>query len=410
MSIEHLIHPLNVQVINDPTFFHKPQPHISCLHCYQPCNRGPPVPLPTDSDIHTGQAHPRDAAHFTYTVTNVRKLYCDIHCAKAASTDQNLWWVMCTRLYGVENPLLVRTALPSWTLEQFGGLLSIDQFNEWKLNGTITGVVPPKTMERDSDISESERLVGEWMDMKTWQQTQNRFFQYRFRDDDSFFRTPQPGNTKLACWNCTHSLAHIEPRPAVLDYDEDLDDAKTCQGFFCGPACRLSYIIRLSGQLLKIRISWNQVFYSLYFYGGMPLEENRSPCRRLLAKFGGPLTINQFRIDTVLLNNPYILVREPPIRTFPVLASLNTQGMYVLNYQTHSWHVLNLMRKGNKGKDQPQNYDGDEFGLGTTMFPAVYHTTPAGGEGNKLHFVLLTIEQKQVMQSNDDVLQEMLVR
>jgi hypothetical protein len=133
--------------------------------------------------------------------------------------------------------------------------------------------------------------------------------------------------------------------------------------------------MRLSGPRFKLRLYWNQKFYSDYFGQDRIFKSQLAPSRRLLQQFGGSMTIEQFR-EWPLRNDYHQLpriIREPPFHGFGDLFAVwnDTKQAYKLVFQDHRCHVLSFIDK--KRIKHPFQLNGDEFEQNTRHFSKVLY-------------------------------------
>jgi len=396
---EYIIHPLSRLILHDPEFFNKARPELHCLHCFGACDHGPVCGTPVMvQDTKLGSALAREALHIHASTMHIHKCYCDRHCELAVSCTPNLTNLMNAEVYqmGIEC-LQVIPALPPWTLIEFGGVLTRMQYQEWKVrSGAIAGF---GDFSRDCKTNPETALRKMCMLLTPY----NRFHKFVFQREtaDKIWDTGLAADTQLICWNCSYSLANCIPTTAVLEYDIDTETALECEGLFHDVACKMSYVIRLNGQLTKLRIFWNKHFDSLQFWQGRPLEAHKAPARRLLTKFGGFLSFEEF----ISPKNPYRLVHEPPVQDFNCYATKNQQGHYVIYEDKLEFNILTLLktRKPNDPEGQEFKMNGDEYQAGVEYFPKVFHIVQ-GNRNFRLHFVMMVIPMKVEMKSNEEIM------
>lgn len=369
----YFVHPLTVQVNQDPDFFNKPHPDIHCLHCNGTFTDEPLVSIPIrHTDTKLGQSHSRESKYINHDTMHVHHLYC-LNCARLIGIQHApaLFNQMLAQTYEFKIDFLkielleILPSLPFWTLEEFGGPLKRIQYEEWKKTGKITGIAD---YSKYINLGEVDKA---WRKMFMLLKDKNKYYNFKFDPNDKFWFEPQPKDSKKKCWNCYGSLAGIKPVPCVLDYNEDTEVAEQCEGFFCFARCRYSYALRKDGQLAKVRAYWNTQVYSKYFENGRAIVEIKAPSRRLLKRFGGFLSDEMFRSP----KNKFQRIREPPINDFPFFAR-SIKNMYYICDETHTWNCLNLMRttttttstidnNNNSFQDQSQK----KLDLPTTLAP-----------------------------------------
>jgi hypothetical protein len=401
----YLLHPLSERIFRDKEFFNRAQPDLDCLHCFGPIDLHPPVGTPVlVQDIKLGSAHAREREHLNHDTMHVHKLYCDLHCQLAVSTTQNLSNLMLAKVYGFGIRFLdIVAALPFWTLIEFGGPLTRQQFRQWKEERKLSQV-HIISGNKDFDFSQIANREEAWNCAVLELSRLCPYFQFVFEPSNPFWFESLPANTRYCCWNCGHSLANIAPTTAVWEFNEETETASQCDGFFHATACKLSYIIRRNGQLTKLRVFWNKQFDSIFFYQRRTLDAQRAPARRLLKRFGGPLSIDEF-LDP---NQPFKCVYGPPIQDFEMTAALNDHGLYVIaeNAQ-YSYEVLELMRSDGKMLQKSFQMNGDEYQNGTEYFAKKFHIVNSNVRF-KLHYTIMVIPVQVHMKSNDEIMSRLI--
>lgn len=397
---DYIIHPLSIRISQDVDFFNKPQPDLHCLHCFGSIELHAPVGTPVQiQDTKLGSAHSREAAFLNHDTMHIHKLYCDIHCQLATSVTPNLTNLMLAKVYRFGLKCLdIRPALPFWTLIEFGGPLTRNQFRQWKEQGKITEFINHNGQRVILDYSQVHDVVQALREATLYLQSYNRFSKFVFDRNDPIWFQPLPENTRLCCWNCSYSLRGVAPTTAVLEYNTEMECATHCEGMFHDTSCKLSYVIRKNGQLTKLRLHQNKHFDSIQFYNGRTLHAQRAPARRLLKKFGGWLSIEQY-LDP---NQKYRLIQETPIQDFEVSASLTDEGLYIIENEYTEWDVLDLMRTDNNG-----NGHRTKFSQNTKYFPKVFHEVNHNNNF-KLHFTIMVIPIQIHMKSNEEIMSRLI--
>ena len=102
---------------------------------------------------------------------------------------------------------------------------------------------------------------------------------------------PWPSGSDLLCWHCSHAFSTV-PVPAITRYHERAKLAEVC-GNFCSWACAKRYMMTSGLQ------SGCTALYKLYSHAGGKGELVAAPPRETLACYGGHLTIDQFRTNTL---------------------------------------------------------------------------------------------------------------
>lgn len=123
------------------------------------------------------------------------------------------------------------------------------------------------------------------------------------------FEGDWPSKTHLACWYCTETFTTI-PVPAVESHDPETD-IYTVFGIFCTPGCLLSYLLDQGLQHNTRRMMYNQ--YMLRKVFGLQGLIKPSPHQSELQKFGGRLTIHEFRgcpTQRQLVSPPFVPMQQ----------------------------------------------------------------------------------------------------
>lgn len=88
-------------------------------------------------------------------------------------------------------------------------------------------------------------------------------------------------------------------------------------GCFCSFNCALSYIMNMNDGKISIRIALIKKLYSIVFPKAPPLV--MSPQREMLKKFGGTLTIKEFRDKNILLTKEFTMSIPPLYPLLPII-------------------------------------------------------------------------------------------
>lgn len=120
--------------------------------------------------------------------------------------------------------------------------------------------------------------------------------------------------TNVACWWCSYNFDTL---PCFIP-DRYFNNTYYVFGCFCTYSCAMAYNINMNDSRNSTRTSLIKKLY-LEIFGNtenMPV----APERELLEKFGGPLTIQQFR-DSALLCKKEYKMQIPPL--IPLLSSID---------------------------------------------------------------------------------------
>jgi hypothetical protein len=112
-------------------------------------------------------------------------------------------------------------------------------------------------------------------------------------------------NTK--CWWCKNSFNTTAVQLPELYFE----DKFYCTGNFCSYNCALSYNIDTNDNVWKRSSLLNLLYYKTY---DEPKSIIASPDWKLLKEYGGYLTIEEFRKNSIINNEDYTLL-HPPLET-----------------------------------------------------------------------------------------------
>ena len=111
-----------------------------------------------------------------------------------------------------------------------------------------------------------------------------------------------PKKTSISCWYCTEPFECV-PKSIPVGYKNNIWNVK---GVFCSFECAKSYLVREYPNYEEQIILLN-IFASTFFGYTEPIQ--MSPKVETLSKFGGGLSIDEFRskcrLDTTLVEPPY---------------------------------------------------------------------------------------------------------
>ena len=129
----------------------------------------------------------------------------------------------------------------------------------------------------------------------------------QFEDVNS--KNTWPENTDIHCWWCCHSF---ENSPKTLPYKYDsITKRFRVMGYFCSWECVKAYNLDITDARVGQRNSYlSQMILQIY---GSLLTIKSAPPRQALTKFGGYLSIEEFRDSTndkliKLINPPFLLI------------------------------------------------------------------------------------------------------
>jgi hypothetical protein len=126
----------------------------------------------------------------------------------------------------------------------------------------------------------------------------------------SFTKWPQ--KTKIACMHCCEGFSTV-PVPAVRKYDE-VKNIYFVYGIFCSLNCAKSYIIEHEGSISTIRLMYfNHMCRHVY---NVKDAIRPAPPKIRLKKFGGTLTLKEFRLKSKMITTK--IVKFPFVQTLTV--------------------------------------------------------------------------------------------
>ena len=114
-------------------------------------------------------------------------------------------------------------------------------------------------------------------------------------------------DSQTKCWWCKNNFKS----PAVGIPEIYFEDKFHCFGHFCSYNCALSYNINSGDNVWKRTSLLNLLYYKTY---NKPVKIKSAPDWRNLKEFGGVLTIDQFRKNSIVNTSEFTLL-HPPIET-----------------------------------------------------------------------------------------------
>lgn len=390
MATKHLLHPCNHIVRADPEYLNKPN-KMPCAHCWEPCTGAPPIPLPISHDGDTFRVH------------NTR-FACDIYCAAAKTKNLPLLYEMLQFVYEMEDlhERLV-PALPIFALQEYGGVLTRDEFHAFK-------------HKKNATTEEREHIINA-----------NPFKAYVFKSDDPLWRTTV---CPFHCMHCRYPIGSRVPVPGIDHYDKQRDQYHLT-GLYCTIACAYRAIGLRRGHKCDERLSWFDQFIGRYRAQGRAVELKRAPSLRLLVDYHGPYTIDHFRAATPL----FMLVQEPPFADYPFTAVRDTAtGFDAIDLNKRQYklevdllHVTQNAAASTKPTAKQEQFsanwasymmqeelDDDEeddyYLLAHRMHPVYHHVNTVNGRRStyRIHIVLAVIVQTIETCSTQDLLRQIV--
>jgi hypothetical protein len=120
--------------------------------------------------------------------------------------------------------------------------------------------------------------------------------------------------TDIACWYCSYNFNTI---PCFLP-DRYYESTFYVFGCFCTYSCVMAYNLAMNDSRSSSRISLIKLLYSKIFSTSADAIP-KAPERELLQKFGGPLSIEEFRNSALLCKKEFKLALPPMIPLIPVM-------------------------------------------------------------------------------------------
>ena len=114
-----------------------------------------------------------------------------------------------------------------------------------------------------------------------------------------------PERSELCCWHCTEPFG---TQPIGIPAGADADGRVACDGNFCSYACALAYTFAFKTSHMQYKTRQLLVQAASDIHGITELRA--APPMLALQKFGGPLTIAEFRatgqLHSVVVNPPFV--------------------------------------------------------------------------------------------------------
>tara|TARA_Y100000782_G_scaffold3064_1_gene3528 strand:+ start:605 stop:1618 length:1014 start_codon:yes stop_codon:yes gene_type:complete len=133
--------------------------------------------------------------------------------------------------------------------------------------------------------------------------------------------SPIGKTNNISCWYCTHSFN----TPAYF-LPDTIHDGKCCvMGCFCSPNCAAAYNVRRINDY-KV-FERNSLLKKLYNIETLAL----SPKPEVLQKFGGPISIDEFRSNNITNKKEYNFILPPLVSIIPLVEEGNYSRYKSLN-------------------------------------------------------------------------------
>ena len=152
----------------------------------------------------------------------------------------------------------------------------------------------------DSDItSEIGRIEKDMLKLRT------KLLKLTKNNDIEIFKSSFSCDTK--CWWCKNAF----DAPAVGLPELYFENKFYCIGHFCSYNCALSYNIDINENVWKRTSLLNLLYYNTY---DTNIAITAAPDWKQLKEYGGNLTIEDFRTNSIINNHSYTLL-HPPLET-----------------------------------------------------------------------------------------------
>ena len=122
--------------------------------------------------------------------------------------------------------------------------------------------------------------------------------------------------TDISCWWCAHNF---DTMPCFIP-DRYFNEKFYVFGCFCTYNCAMAYNLSMNDYRVSLRISLIKKLFSKIFSNMDQISV--APPKELLKKFGGYLSIEEFRDKTMLCKKEYKLSLPPLIHLLPVVEEI----------------------------------------------------------------------------------------
>lgn len=162
----------------------------------------------------------------------------------------------------------------------------------------------------------------------------------KYKDANDFSKLPE--SVDIACFWCTETF---ENQPCVIPEREEAALYKV-YGNFCCPECALSYLLQES---LDSHVRWERMSLLHRLYSDLyPNRIFPAPPRDSLKKFGGPMTIEQYR-NTIYSKQVRVDIQMPPLVS--ILGTMDTKPIdfYDANTKGNAVTIHDRISKAEEG-------------------------------------------------------------
>lgn len=123
-----------------------------------------------------------------------------------------------------------------------------------------------------------------------------------------------PEKTVISCWWCTMTFDSI---PVYIP-ESYFNDTFSVFGCFCSFNCAAAYNLDMNDYKVKERNSLLMMLATIYYKKSVK-EFTIAPRREILEKFGGILTINEYRKNFYICSKEYRLIMPPMSSVIPLI-------------------------------------------------------------------------------------------
>ncbi|ARF09343.1 hypothetical protein Catovirus_2_292 [Catovirus CTV1] len=149
--------------------------------------------------------------------------------------------------------------------------------------------------------------------------------------DNNSGKTIIAEKTNIVCWWCTYNFDSI---PCFIPEKHD-NDKYYVFGCFCTLNCAVSYNLNMGDYKIYDRYSLIKKMYQNMY--DINEEILIAPSREVLEKFGGPLTITEFRKNFKHCNKEYKLLMPPMIPSIPYVEERNREKSIINKNDTNRY-------------------------------------------------------------------------
>lgn len=141
--------------------------------------------------------------------------------------------------------------------------------------------------------------------------------------------------TDIFCWWCCHGFDNYPVSVPIKLYPQNY--LFKCKGIFCGFSCALAYCTNKGHDIYLLKLLHKKIL-NLKFSDIKPIK--KAPIKEILQRFGGPVSIEEFRSSSTLLNNYNII-------TYPI-TFMNEQLHLETIHSTNNKNTFNVDAEGDE--------------------------------------------------------------